>query len=87
MPNTPAFINHGIMVGYPNECVSISKCQASEALFASLGKFYGVEDEEQMHGVTAMNGSGAAYLCHTARATVADFLQSDETFNHKKAAR
>ncbi|OIN07385.1 pyrroline-5-carboxylate reductase [Oceanisphaera psychrotolerans] len=71
MPNTPALISRGVMVGYPNARVSISKRHACEALFISLGEFYWVENEEQMHGVTAVSGSGPAYLFHFVESMIA----------------
>ncbi len=60
-----------LMVGCPNARVSVSKRNACEALFSSLGEFYWVEDEQQMHAVTAVSGSGPAYLFHFVESMIA----------------
>ncbi|PYF82460.1 pyrroline-5-carboxylate reductase [Marinomonas alcarazii] len=65
MPNTPAMIGKGVMVGF-----SESRSEFSgliEGLFSSLGKFYWVSKEEEMHAVTAISGSGPAYLFYFAQ--------------------
>ncbi len=64
MPNTPALINKGVMVGCANDKVTPQQKADSEALFSNVGTFYWVEDEEQMHAVTGVSGSGPAYVFH-----------------------
>ncbi|MFT2110604.1 pyrroline-5-carboxylate reductase [Marinomonas sp. 2405UD68-3] len=64
MPNTPALINSGVMVGCSNNCVSSSQKTFCESLFSNLGSFDWVDDEHAMHAVTAVSGSGPAYLFH-----------------------
>ncbi|MFT2110613.1 pyrroline-5-carboxylate reductase [Marinomonas sp. 2405UD68-3] len=60
MPNTPAMIGKGVLVGYIEEQKS-AFIDLIEGLFSSLGKFYWVTNEEHMHSVTAISGSGPAY--------------------------
>jgi len=62
MPNTPALIQKGVLVAFsePNLAPSIrSYCQE---LFSPLGQYYWVESEDQLDAVTAVSGSGPAYL-------------------------
>ncbi|QUX97688.1 pyrroline-5-carboxylate reductase [Marinomonas sp. CT5] len=65
MPNTPAMIGKGVSVGF-SESRSLFETLI-ETLFASLGKFYWVSNEEEMHAVTAVSGSGPAYLFYFAQ--------------------
>jgi len=64
MPNTPALINSGVMVGCSNYSVTSSQKTFCESLFSSLGSFDWVDEEQTMHAVTAVSGSGPAYLFH-----------------------
>ncbi|MBJ7552660.1 pyrroline-5-carboxylate reductase [Marinomonas ostreistagni] len=73
MPNTPSMIGKGVMVGYSDQKAQIESL--TESLFQALGKFYWVEDETQMHAVTAISGSGPAYLFYFAECLV-DAAQS-----------
>jgi pyrroline-5-carboxylate reductase len=64
MPNTPAAIGKGMMVVYANAHVS----QATKAFVASLlatsGQVATIDDEKLMDAVTAVSGSGPAYIFH-----------------------
>ncbi len=63
MPNIAAVIGQGVMVGIANHNVPNDKktlCQW--LLFDPLGKFYWVENEDDLNTVTAISGSGPAYL-------------------------
>lgn len=64
MPNTPAAINKGMMVLCDNGLVDDATNAFVEELLASSGKVARVADEEQMHAVTAVSGSGPAYIFH-----------------------
>lgn len=68
MPNTPAMIGKGVMVGYTNQTAQVQSL--IESLFQSLGQFYWVEEEAQLHAVTAISGSGPAYLFYFAECLV-----------------
>ncbi|MGF1734712.1 pyrroline-5-carboxylate reductase [Photobacterium satsumensis] len=64
MPNTPALVQRGVMVGCANQHVSEQQRSVCKKLFSLLGNFYWVEDESLMDAVTAVSGSGPAYLFH-----------------------
>ncbi|MEX0404497.1 pyrroline-5-carboxylate reductase [Aquibium sp. LZ166] len=64
MPNTPAAIGKGMMVVYANGSVSAeTKAFVSELLSAS-GEVAEIDDERLMDAVTAVSGSGPAYVFH-----------------------
>jgi len=68
MPNTPASIGRGITVCAPNAHVSPQGRQLCEDLMAAVGEVAWVESEEAMDAVTAVSGSGPAYVFLLAEA-------------------
>lgn len=62
MPNTPAAIGRGITVACANARVSAEQRKACEALLAAVGEVAWVEDEALLDPVTAVSGSGPAYV-------------------------
>lgn len=62
MPNTPAAIGRGITVAVPNPHVSPAQRNLADELLSSLGKVLWVEDESLLDPVTAVSGSGPAYV-------------------------
>ncbi len=62
MPNTPAAIGRAITVACPNPRVSVAQRQLCDALLAAIGDSTWVEDEALMDAVTAVSGSGPAYV-------------------------
>jgi len=63
MPNTPGSIGKGISVAISNlEADPPHFRQAAEALLKVLGAVEWVEDERMMDAVTAVSGSGPAYV-------------------------
>ena len=62
MPNTPASIGEGMIVCCPGVGVEASQRQLVEELMSCIGKTVFIEDENQMDAVTAVSGSGPAYL-------------------------
>ena len=62
MPNTPAAIGRGITVAVPNEKVTASQRAAADALLAAAGAVEWISDEALMDAVTAVSGSGPAYV-------------------------
>lgn len=62
MPNTPAAIGRGITVAAPNLHVSPAQRKLAHELLSSLGKVLWVEDESLLDPVTAVSGSGPAYV-------------------------
>ena len=62
MPNTPAAIGRGITVMVPNTRVSAEQRALVHTLLAAIGAVEWVEDEGLMDAVTAVSGSGPAYI-------------------------
>jgi pyrroline-5-carboxylate reductase len=62
MPNTPAAIGRGITVGVPNAHVSAAQKALAHELLAAVGEVGWVTDEALMDAVTAVSGSGPAYV-------------------------
>lgn len=62
MPNTPAAIGRGITVAVPNAKVSARQRQLATSLLAATGAVEWVRDEGLMDAVTAVSGSGPAYV-------------------------
>jgi pyrroline-5-carboxylate reductase len=62
MPNTPAAIGLGISVACANDRVSAAQRHLCDGLLAAAGEVAWVEDEALLDAVTAVSGSGPAYL-------------------------
>src|SRR6267154_1908281 len=62
MPNTPAAIGRGITVAVPNGRVSGRQRELVHALLAATGAVEWIADEDLMDAVTAVSGSGPAYV-------------------------
>ena len=62
MPNTPAAIGRGITVAVPNAQVTQRQRELVHALLAATGMVEWVDDEALMDAVTAVSGSGPAYV-------------------------
>lgn len=68
MPNTPAAIGRGITVAAANAKVTGAQRQRAHDLLAATGDVEWVEDEGLMDAVTALSGSGPAYVFLMAEA-------------------
>ena len=68
MPNTPAAIGAGITAFTGNEDVTREHRIAAKKLLSAGGKVYEVETENLIDVVTAVSGSGPAYVFHMAEA-------------------
>ena len=64
MPNTPAAIGRGMMVTCSNPHVTKDAQGFAAELLAASGKVASVDDEALMDAVTAVSGSGPAYIFH-----------------------
>lgn len=62
MPNTPAAIGRGITVAVANAQVSAAQRDLADRLLAATGSVEWVEDEGLIDAVTAVSGSGPAYV-------------------------
>ncbi len=68
MPNTPAAIGRGITVAVANARVSPEQRNLADALLRATGAVEWVNDEKLMDAVTAVSGSGPAYVFLLAEA-------------------
>ncbi len=64
MPNTPAAIGKGASVAIANSLVSEAQKQGVTSLLKALGTLEWIENEPLMNAVTALSGSGPAYIFH-----------------------
>src|SRR3954463_851709 len=62
MPNTPAAIGRGITVAVAAKSVSAAQRATADALLRATGSVEWVGDESLMDAVTAVSGSGPAYV-------------------------
>lgn len=62
MPNTPALIGEGMSVLVANANVDETHKSHANQLLQAVGKTLWLDDENDMHAVTALSGSGPAYV-------------------------
>lgn len=62
MPNTPAAIGRGITVACASPLVTVAQRRLCDRLLAAIGESAWVEDEALLDPVTAVSGSGPAYV-------------------------
>jgi pyrroline-5-carboxylate reductase len=62
MPNTPAAVGRGITALFGNSAVTKAHMAQAEALLSAVGQTVQLETEAQMDAVTAVSGSGPAYV-------------------------
>ncbi len=64
MPNTPASIGKGVSVCVANPLILDAHLAAATDLLGASGRVEWIDDEEKMDAVTALSGSGPAYVFH-----------------------
>ncbi|ODR99580.1 pyrroline-5-carboxylate reductase [Methyloceanibacter superfactus] len=62
MPNTPASVGQGMTVAIANANVTQQQKNECDALMSAVGEVIWVEDEALLDPVTAVSGSGPAYV-------------------------
>ena len=62
MPNTPAAVRQGVTVACPGPGVSAAQRALCDTLLAAIGSVAWVDDEGLIDPVTAVSGSGPAYV-------------------------
>lgn len=62
MPNTPAAIGEGITVACAGAHVGDGQIQLCQTLLEAVGEVAWIDDEDLMDAVTAVSGSGPAYV-------------------------
>jgi len=68
MPNTPAQIRAGISALYATPEVSQAQRDQANIILAAVGKTLWLDDEAKMDAVTAISGSGPAYVFYLIEA-------------------
>ncbi len=68
MPNTPAQVGRGITALYANGAVGAAGRALAETLMNAVGDVVWLDNEGQMDAVTAVSGSGPAYIFHLIEA-------------------
>lgn len=71
MPNTPAAIGRGITALVGNSLVSNENMSLAVSLLSSIGETVQLDSEDDMDAVTALSGSGPAYVFHLIEAMAA----------------
>ncbi|MFV2003129.1 MAG: pyrroline-5-carboxylate reductase, partial [Paracoccaceae bacterium] len=71
MPNTPAAIGQGITALIGNAHADASAMDMAEELMSAVGQTVRLQNESQMDAVTAVSGSGPAYVFHLIEALAA----------------
>lgn len=89
MPNTPAAIGRGITAITGNARATDAHLDLAESLLSAVGQVVRIEGEHQMDAVTAVSGSGPAYVFHLietlAAAGEAEGLPADLAMQLAKA--
>ena len=68
MPNTPALVHAGITGLYAMPSVAANEKSAAEKLLAAVGKTVWFDNETALDAVTAVSGSGPAYVFYFMQA-------------------
>ncbi|TWI35082.1 pyrroline-5-carboxylate reductase [Paracoccus sulfuroxidans] len=71
MPNTPAAIGQGISAILGNARATEADMDLARALMQAVGRVVRISHEDQMDAVTAVSGSGPAYVFHMIEALAA----------------
>jgi pyrroline-5-carboxylate reductase len=71
MPNTPALIGRGIAGVFARAAASVADRAQVERVLAPTGEVVWVESEDALDAVTALSGSGPAYVFHVIEAMLA----------------
>jgi pyrroline-5-carboxylate reductase len=71
MPNTPAMVGRGITALCRNAVASDTEMTLARALMAAVGQVVDLDSEHQIDAVTAVSGSGPAYVFHLIEAMAA----------------
>ncbi|SDU29175.1 pyrroline-5-carboxylate reductase [Stappia sp. ES.058] len=71
MPNTPSQVGRGMSVAFANARTSEAQRETVDTLLAAIGASAWIETEDQMDAVTAVSGSGPAYVFYLTEALAA----------------
>ena len=85
MPNTPALIGQGIAGLYARETVTAAERSQVEAVLAPTGRTLWVAREEDLDAVTALSGSGPAYVFYFVEAMMQGAVEMGLTAEQGRA--
>ena len=68
MPNTPSQVGLGIAGIYAPPHISLADQQQAEAIMRTTGEVVWLHDEQQIHSITGISGSGPAYVFYLLNA-------------------
>ncbi|MGJ8531117.1 MAG: pyrroline-5-carboxylate reductase [Alphaproteobacteria bacterium] len=68
MPNTPALVGRGVTGLFPSREMTPQQKEFIAKLLEAIGKAVWVDSEEAINAVTAVSGSGPAYVFHLVEA-------------------
>jgi pyrroline-5-carboxylate reductase len=68
MPNTPCLVGKGASVLCAGKHATAADLRLAKSMFAAVGDAHVVRDEKLLHAVTALSGSGPAYVYRFAEA-------------------
>ena len=85
MPNTPALILSGITGLYPLPAVSANHRHDAQTILSAVGSTLWLENESMMDAITAVSGSGPAYIFYFIEAMQKAALELG--FNQQDARR
>jgi len=71
MPNTPAAIGRGVTAAFASAAVDAEQKGWCERLLGAVGTFFWLDEESAIDAVTAISGSGPAYVFALAEALAA----------------
>ena len=75
MPNTPGLLGEGASGLYASKDISLAQKDLAELIFQSIGTTLWVDDEDLLHAVTAVSGSGPAYFFTFLEAMISKGVQ------------
>ena len=70
MPNTPALIGKGMTALFARPAASAADRQAAERVVQTMGEYLWLDQEAQLDAVTALSGSGPAYVFYFIEAMI-----------------
>lgn len=70
MPNTPAQIGQGMTAFTASDDITIGQLRKIEKLFNTTGRSVFMDDETQLDPVTALSGSGPAYIFYFMKSMI-----------------